>query len=117
MNNDKLYPFIWKGNVYEKDDCDYRFILAYFKKDAMREDCAVYFDSDVWIYPNGTFIDEEFERNYEFILKHQTENVKSLDIDELIDKTLTRFIELEKYEMCEELKNIKSNRLKSKIID
>ena len=109
MSENNLYPFVWKGKSYEKKDCGIKFITAYYERNAMREDGAVYFDSDVWVYPDGTMVDEEYDRNYDFIIKHQTKSVKSLNLNELIDKTLGYFIGMEDYEKCAILNKIKNN--------
>ena len=70
MEAENLYPFTWKGKTYQKKDCDFFFINAYFRKEGMREDGGVYFegmredggvyfDDHVWIYPDGSTKDDD----------------------------------------------------------
>lgn len=51
VNN--LYPIIYKGAKYDKEDCDDIFISFYHCKEALNDMCGVYLSEGMWIYPDG----------------------------------------------------------------
>lgn len=56
---DNLYPFVWKGKTYYKEECDELFIRTYHEKESMRQDGGVYYESHTWIFPDGSLRHED----------------------------------------------------------
>jgi len=55
---ERLYPLEYNGKTYEEEDCDNLFSSFYHGHAALRYDTAVYVSDGIWVYPDGTSVDE-----------------------------------------------------------
>ena len=58
MIEENLFPIRFEGKEYFEKDCHYLFSVFYTCPEALSADSSVYVSDGLWVYPDGSTIDE-----------------------------------------------------------
>ena len=58
MKKENLFPVNFEGKQYFEKDCDGVFLAVYPCREALNWEGGVYMTEGLWIYPDGSTIDE-----------------------------------------------------------